>query len=157
MAAAWFAKKRKQQPPPNQNQVLQSRRMESEIYRQNRQPGDVLENVRQSCEQRLPVIENLSRDVFQSLYSLNVRHNEQSELSPLVRRFNRHILGEIMKSSDYSAMKSICEGRGYQSMESAAEFMEQISEHLDEPRQRQDQDQPGRLRHPAGLIPTPVP
>lgn len=132
MAAAWFAGKKKQKPPEQKDQVLKSRRMEDEIYRQNRRQSETLENIRQSCEPKLPVVENLSRDVFQSLYTLDVRHNEQSELSPLVRRFNRHILGEIMKSPDYPAMKAICEGRGYPSMEAAAEFMEQVSGNLDE-------------------------
>ena len=132
MAAAWYAKKRRQQPPPGKNQVLQSRRMEDEVYRQNRPRSEALEEVRRTCEAKFPLIENLSRDIFQSLYSLNIRHNEQSELSLLARRFNRHILGEIMKSPDYPAMKSICEGRGYQSMESAAEFMEQVAENMDE-------------------------
>lgn len=130
LAAKWFANKKKQAPPQNKDQVLHSRRMEDEIYRQNRQPSDVLERIRQQCEPQLPVVENLSRDVFQSLYSLNVKHNEQGELSPLVRRFNRHILGEVMKSPDYPAMKSICEGRGYPSMEATAEFMQQVSENL---------------------------
>lgn len=132
MTAAWFAKKKKQSPPQSKNQVLKSRRMEDEIYRQSRQPGDALECIRQRCEHQLPVVDNLSRDVFQSLYSLNVQHNEQSELFPLVRRFNRHILGEVMKSPDYPAMKFICEGRGYHSMESTAEFMEQVAGNLDE-------------------------
>ena len=91
MAAAWYAKKRRQQPPPGKNQVLQSRRMEDEVYRQNRPRSEALEEVRRTCEAKFPLIENLSRDIFQSLYSLNIRHNEQSELSPLARLFNRHI------------------------------------------------------------------
>ena len=74
MAAAWYAKKRRQQPPPGKNQVLQSRRMEDEVYRQNRPRSEALEEVRRTCEAKFPLIENLSRDVFQSLYS---QHPEQ--------------------------------------------------------------------------------
>lgn len=132
MAAAWFAQKRKQQPQKNKKQVLKSRRIEDEIYRQMRSQNSSLDKIRQDYESKLPVIENLSRDMFQSLYSLDVRHYEQSELSPQVRRFNRHILNEVMKSPDYPAMKSICDGRSYPAMEAAAEFMEQVAGKLDE-------------------------
>ena len=132
MAAKWFAEKKKQSLPQHKDQVLKSRRMEDEIYRQNRQDNSALEAIQHNYQQKLPVIENLSRDVFQSLYSLDIRHNEQGELSPLVRRFNRYILGEIMKSPDFPAMKSICEGRGYPSVEAASEFMEQVSGWLEE-------------------------
>lgn len=132
MAAAWFAKKKQQKLPENKDQVLKSRRIEDEIYRQARASDERLDKIRRDCVPKLPVVENLSRDVYQSLYTLDVRHNEQSELSPLVRRFNRHILGEVMKSPDYPAMKSICEGRGYPAMEATAEFMEQVAGRLDD-------------------------
>lgn len=131
MANPWYNQKRKQELTLKKEQVLKARRMEQEIYQQNRLESKVLDEITKACETRLPVIENLTQDMFQALYALNVQHNEESELSPLVRRFNRHILDKVMQSPEYLSMKSICEGREYLSMEAATEFMEKVAENLD--------------------------
>ena len=115
------------------DRVLRSLRIEDEIYKDARASvEDALSDIEMDCEDRLPVIRSLTRDVFQSFYSLNPRHVPEEELSPYARKISRHIMDEMMKSDDYAVIKSICEGKAYPAMEAAAEFMEHISERLDD-------------------------
>ncbi len=118
--------------PPQKDQVLRSLRVEDETYRRLRQNSAVLEEIESAAAARLPVVKNLSRDVFQSFYALTLRHNEESELSPKVRRFNRYILDKMMQQPDFPAVKADCEGKAFPSMEATEEFMRQISDHLEE-------------------------
>lgn len=120
------------QLPPQKDQVLRSLRVENETYRQLRQNSAVLEEIESAAAAKLPVVKNLSRDVFQSFYALTLRHNEESELSPKVRRFNRYILDKVMQQPDFPAVKADCEGKAFPSMEATEEFMRQIANHLDE-------------------------
>lgn len=121
------------QTPKRSDRVLRSLRIEDEIYKDARAPvEDILSGVELGCEDRLPVIRSLTRDVFQSFYSLNPRHVPEEELSPYARKISRHIMEEMMKSDDYAVIKTICEGKAYPAMEAAAEFMEHISERLDD-------------------------
>ena len=122
-----------QQAPKRSDRVLRSLRIEDEIYKDARAPvEDALSDIELGCEDRLPVIRSLTRDVFQSFYSLNPRHIPEEELSPYARKISRHILDEMMKSDDYAVIKAICEGKAYPAMEAAAEFMERISQCLDD-------------------------
>lgn len=114
------------------DQVLRSLWVEDEAYRQLRQNSSILDGIESAAASKLPVVKNLSRDVFQSFYALTLRHNEESELSPKVRRFNRYILDKMMQQPDFPAVKADCEGKAFPSMEATEEFMGQISDHLDE-------------------------
>lgn len=118
--------------PPQKDQVLKSLRVEDETYRQLRKNSAALEEIESAAAAKLPVVGNLCRDVFQSFYALTLRHNEESELSPKVRRFNRYILDKMMQQPDFPAVKADCEGKAFSSMEATEEFMKQISDHLDE-------------------------
>jgi len=122
-----------QQAPKRSDRVLRSMRIEDEIYKDARESAeDILSDIEQGCEDRLPVIRSLTRDVFQSFYSLNPRYLPEDELSPYARKMSRHLLDEMMKSDDYAIIKSICEGKAYPAMEATAEFMEHISKRLDD-------------------------
>lgn len=112
-------------------QVLKSMKVEDEIYKQARRNDDLLNEVENNCKGKLPVIDKLTRDVFQSFYSLNPRHNNDAELSAPVRKFNRHIVDEVMKSSEYPAIKAVCEGRQQLSIQATEQFMEKVAENLD--------------------------
>lgn len=121
------------QAPKRSDRVLRSLRIEDEIYKDARAPvDDILSGIELDCEDRLPVIRSLTRDIFQSFYSLNPRHVPENELSPYARKISRHILNETMKSDDYAVIKTICEGKAYPAMEAATEFMEHIAERLDD-------------------------
>jgi len=122
-----------QQAPRRSDRVFRSLRIEDAIYEDAREPiEDILSNIERDCNDRLPVIRSLTRDVFQSFYSLSPRHIPEDELSPYARKISRHILDEMMKSDDYAVIKTICEGKAYPAMEAAAEFMERVSERLDD-------------------------
>lgn len=119
-------------PSPQKDQVLKSLRVEDETYRQLRKGSTALEEIESAAADRLPVVGNLARDVFQSFYAFSLRHNEGSELSPKVRKFNRYILDRMMQQPDFPAVKADCEGKAFPSMEAAEEFMRQIGDHLNE-------------------------
>lgn len=126
-----FFEKAAQKARAKKEQVLKSMKIEDEIYKEPRRKSPLLDEIEQNCKQKLSTIENLSRDVFQSFYSLNVRHNPDDELSPLVRKFNRHILDEMMKLPEYPAIKSISEGKQFPAFEAAEQFMEHVADNLD--------------------------
>ena len=116
------------QPPKRSDRIFRSLRIEDEIYKDARvSVEDILSGIEQDCEDRLPIIRSLSRDVFQSFYSLNPRHVPEDELSPYARKISRRILDEMMKSDDYAVIKSICEGKAYPAMEAAAEVEAQMA------------------------------
>lgn len=131
MQTDWF-KNLPSRPPEQKKQVLKSLRVEDQIYRQARKETPALDELEQEMEQRLPTVRHLTRDLFQSFYALTLRHNEEAELTPKVRRFNRYLLDKMMQQPDFAAVKAICEGKPFPSMEAAEEFMRRLSGNLDE-------------------------
>lgn len=128
-----FFKELPRQTPKRTDRVLRSLRIEDLIYRDAREPvEDILTDLEERGEEKLPVIRSLTRDVFQSFYSLAPRRNPTEELSPYARKISSHILDEMMGSDDYGILKSICEGKPFPAMEATVEFMERISDRLDE-------------------------
>ncbi|WP_432353267.1 vWA domain-containing protein [Anaerotruncus rubiinfantis] len=131
MQTDWF-KNLPSRPPAQKKQVLKSLRVEDETYRQARRDMPALDDIEQEMESRLPTVRHLTRDMFQSFYALTLRHNEESELTPQVRRFNRYLLGKMMQQPDFPVVKALCEGKPYPSMEAAEEFMRHLSGNLNE-------------------------
>lgn len=128
-----FFKDLPQQTPERTDRVLSSLRIEDAIYRDARAAvEDVLSSIEEAGIEKLPVIRSLTRDVFQSFYSLNPRMNPPEALSPYARKISKHILDEMMGSDDYAVIKRICEGKPVPSMEATVEFMEWIVGRLDE-------------------------
>lgn len=119
--------------PQGLDRVLKSTRLEDAIYGDLRsETDDALTALEQAELQKLSTFKGLSRDAFQSMYSLNPRRNDESELSTMARKFNSHIIDDMMNSDTYPTLKSLCEGRKLQSYEAAREFVENISGRLDE-------------------------
>lgn len=131
MQTDWF-KSLPSRPPAQKNQVLKSLRVEDETYRQVRQDMPALDEVEGEMGSQLPTVRHLTRDMFQSFYALTLRHNEEAELTPKVRRFNRYLLDKMMQQPDFPAVKAICEGKPVPSMEATEEFMRRLSDNLDE-------------------------
>lgn len=116
---------------PGQNRVFKSTKLEDMVYRALRQ-GDVeMDKLESSCEEKLSTFPALSRDIYQSFYSLNVRKNEESTLSETAKRFNDPILDEVMRGENYPTIKAACEGRQLPAYEAAGEFIAQVAENLD--------------------------
>ena len=80
---------------------------------------------------KLPGISDLSRDVFQSLFSMNVKEKPEDVLSPMAKKFHRPILRQLMRSPVYPAIRAICEGNELPAYDATEEFMRQIIENLD--------------------------
>lgn len=83
------------------NRVLKSTRLEDAVYRDLRHGDEELESIESVCGEKLSTFPALSRDIYQSFYSLNVRRRPEQEISEQARRFNSPILDEVMGSESY--------------------------------------------------------
>ncbi len=114
------------------DRVLRATGLEDMIYRDLRQGDEGMDELEERCKTRLESFPALSRDVFQSFYSLDVKRNPDDALTPGARQFNAHILDELMSGQDYRAIKSVCEGEELPAYEAAGEFVEKIDQDLDQ-------------------------
>ena len=114
------------------NQTLYARRIEDEIYREVREDrDDKLSELEKQAQEKLLGISDLSRDVFQSLFSMNVKEKPEKQLSPMAKKFHRPILRQLMQSPVYPALRAVCEGNELPAYDAAEEFMRQVCENLD--------------------------
>ena len=74
---------------PAADRVLCSTRLEDSIYADLRDGDDTLGQTEQDAAEKLPSFPALSRDVFQSFYSLMPRQNDKDALSVAARKFNK--------------------------------------------------------------------
>ena len=118
--------------PALSDRVLCSTRLEDSIYADLRGTDEVLDAVEQKAGDKLRSFPALSRDVYQSFYSLMPRRREDAELSAAARKFNAHILDHITQSEDYPTLKIVCEGRELPAYEAATEFITRTAEELDD-------------------------
>lgn len=114
------------------HRVLKSTKLEDAIYQDLRHGDDDLDALEKSCGEKLSTFPALSRDIYQSFYSLNVRKQPEESVSQQARRFNAPILEEVMGSEGYPAIKAACEGRQLSAYEAAAEFVRQVAGNLDD-------------------------
>ncbi|WP_251319856.1 hypothetical protein [Flintibacter muris] len=122
-------------PPPSQDttdRVLRSTRLEDSIYTDLRVDDGELEQIEQTAGEKLASFPALSRDVFQSFYSLLPRRYGEEALSVAARKFNAPILDHITQSEDFPTLKSVCEGRELPAYEAASEFISQAAGELDD-------------------------
>ena len=74
----------------------------------------------------------LSRDIFQSFYSLFPKRTDTDSLTAEAQKFNAKLLDHVTEDADYPTIKSICEGRELPAYEAASEFTARISAQLDD-------------------------
>ena len=113
------------------DRVLRSTKLEDSIYTDLRADDSSLEQVEQTAAEKLASFPALSRDVFQSFYSLLPRQNDSDTLSVAARKFNAPILEHITQSEDFPTLKAICEGRELPAYEAASEFIVRTAGELD--------------------------
>ena len=113
------------------DRVLKSTRLEDKIYAYLRKDDAIMDGIEDKCTLKLSTFPALSRDVYQSFYSLNVRRNDENELSDIAKQLNSHILDGIMTGEDYPTIKSVCEGRQLPAYDAATEFIGNIAGGLD--------------------------
>ena len=116
---------------PATDRVLRSTKLEDSIYADLRDGDDSLEQTEGEAAKKLPSFPALSRDVFQSFYSLMPRKNDNDLLSTAARKFNGPILEYITQSEDYPTLKAVCEGRELPAYEAASEFVARTAGELD--------------------------
>lgn len=114
------------------DRVLRSTRLEDSIYADLRDGDTSLDGIEQSAGEKLRSFPALSRDVYQSFYSLMPKRNDPSVLSAAARKFNAQILDHITQSEDFPTLKAVCEGRELPAYEAAAEFITRTAGELDD-------------------------
>lgn len=113
------------------DRILRSTRLEDSVYADLRAGDEAMDTVESEAGRKLSSFPALSRDVFQSFYSLLPKRNDDSDLSVMAQRFNRNILDHVTQSEDYPTLKNVCEGRELPAYEAASEFVTRTAGELD--------------------------
>ena len=121
----------RRKPAQKTDRVMRSSKLEDSIYAELREDDTEMDMTENAAAQRLKSFPALSRDVFQSLYSLAPRKNDADMLTAAAQKFNAPILDHISQQDDYPTLKNICEGRSLPAYEAAAEFTSRVAEELD--------------------------
>ena len=113
------------------DRVLQSSKLEDCIYRDLSRDDENLEAIQQEATPKLHSFSALSRDIFQSFYSLFPKRTDTDSLTAEAQKFNAKLLDHVTEDADYPTIKSICEGRELPAYEAASEFTAKIGAQLD--------------------------
>lgn len=114
------------------DRVLRSTKLEDSIYSDLRNGDSGLDQIERTAEKQMRSFPALSRDIFQSFYSLMPRRNKEETLSAAARKFNVPLLDHITRSEDYPTLKNICEGRELPAYEAASEFISRTAGELED-------------------------
>ena len=114
------------------DRVLQSSKLEDCIYRDLSKGDESMEAIQQEAASKLHSFPALSRDIFQSFYSLFPKRTDTDSLTAEAQKFNAKLLDHVTEDADYPTIKSICEGRELPAYEAASEFTARIGAQLDE-------------------------
>ena len=114
------------------DRVLQSSKLEDCIYRDLSKDDESMEAIQQEAEPKLHSFPALSRDIFQSFYSLFPKRTDADRLTAEAQKFNAKLLDHVTEDTDYPTIKSICEGRELPAYEAASEFTAKIGAQLDD-------------------------
>lgn len=114
------------------DRVLQSSKLEDCIYHDLSRDDENLEAIQQEAAPKLHSFPALSRDIFQSFYSLFPKRTDTDSLTAEAQKFNAKLLDHVTEDADYPTIKSICEGRELPAYEAASEFTSRISAQLDD-------------------------
>lgn len=111
---------------PKTDRVLKSTRIEKAIFNDLSEDVPELKEYERQGKQKLKSFDSLIEDVFQSIYGLNARYVDENELSAISREFNRNILNDLMADSNYTTIKSVCEGKELPSIGATEEFTQSL-------------------------------
>lgn len=108
------------------DRVLQSSKLEDCIYCDLSRDDENLEAIQRKTAPKLHSFPALSRDIFQSFYSLFPKRTDADRLTAEAQKFNAKLLDHVTEDADYPTIKSICEGRELPAYEAASEFTAKI-------------------------------
>lgn len=131
LRSPWGAIKQQDEKAAATDRVLRSTKLEDSIYADLRDDDPDLDQIEQAAAEKLASFPALTRDVYQSFYSLMPRRQDAGALSTAARRFNAPILDHILENEDYPTLKAVCEGRELPAYEAASEFIAQTAGELD--------------------------
>ena len=114
------------------DRVLHSTRLDDEVYKDLHDKDDLMDEIEREATQKLRTFPALSRDVFQSFYSISPHKNDECQLSAAAKKFNVRILSHVMEQNDFATLKTICEGREFLAYEAASEFIGRTAKELDD-------------------------
>lgn len=132
LQSPWADHSARGERPQMTDRVLRTSKLEDSIYADFRADDAAMDEIESAAGQKLRTFPALSRDVYQSFYSLMPKRNEESVLSGMAQKFNSRILDHVMQSEDYPTIKNVCEGRELPAYEAATEFVEQAAGELDQ-------------------------
>ncbi len=114
------------------DRVLKSTRIEQAIFDDLYDETSELANVEEKGKRKLKTFDSLVNDVFQSIYGLNAKYINDGDISELSKRFNKSIIRDLMLDDNFTAVKSVCEGKELPAISATEEFSETLLGNLDE-------------------------
>ncbi len=112
------------------DRVLNSTRIEKEIYEDLCEDTPEIAEYAKQGSKKLKSFESLIADIFQSIYGLKPKYIDESKLSAIAKEFNKSILHDLMADDNYSAVKSVCEGKELPAIGATEEFTKSLLEDL---------------------------
>lgn len=113
------------------DRVLKSTKIEQAIFDDLYSDADELASFEEQGAKKLKSFGSLVNDVFQSVYGLRPRYTEESKMTALSKEFNKGILTELMADENFTAVKSVCEGKELPAIGATEEFTGKLLENLD--------------------------
>ena len=83
------------------DRVLQSSKLEDCIYRDLSENDESMESIQQEAAPKLHSFPALSRDIFQSFYSLFPKRTDADSLTAQSQKYNAKLLGHVTEYADY--------------------------------------------------------
>lgn len=125
-----FQSKIEEDKKPKTHRVLKSTKIEQAIFDDLAEDADELQEYEEQGEKKLASFKSLVNDVFQSIYGLRPRFEDEENMSDLSMTFNKGILSELMSDSQYTAIKQVCEGKELPAIGATEEFTEKLLKNL---------------------------
>ena len=119
-------------PKSKSDRVLKSTRIEQAIFNDLYEDTSELADFEEKGKRKLKTFDSLVNDVFQSIYGLSTKYIDENDISELSKRFNKSIIQDLNKDDNFTAVKSVCEGKELPSISATEEFSGKLLENLDE-------------------------
>lgn len=114
------------------DRVLKSTKIEQAIYEDLSSDCDELSHYEEEGKTKLKTFDSLINDVFQSVYGLTAKYTPEEDMSALSKSFNKGVLENLMSDDNYSAIKSVCEGKELPAIGATEEFTATLLDNLDD-------------------------
>ena len=113
------------------DRVLKSTRIEQAIFDDLYDDTSELADVEERGKRKLKSFDSLVNDVFQLIYGLREKYVDEKDMSELSKKFNKSIIQDLQKDDNFTAVKSVCEGKELLSISATEEFSGKLLENLD--------------------------